>query len=303
VLPPARAAAVCLGLALGLAGCATQANLVDMESEVAALKARMARIDGGPGPVGPPPAIRAPQAGGDEAGPASATEALDLTISVDQLRQDLAELRGQMEEQTFRLGSFVSQADSRLAALEDKAGITPIPAPGATAPPGAGGPPPDLAVGAPPAPAVRPGPNGGVVLPGVVIAPRDEDAGAGVSAETAYQLAAGDFKRGHYNLAAAGFANFLEQYPESKLVPDAIYWLGESYRSQGMNARAVQVWEMQSESFPKAGTTPKALLALGETYRAMDNIPAAETALKRLIASFPVSDEAQRAKLILAELR
>lgn len=302
MLPSARAAAVLLGFALVAGGCATQANLVDMESEVAALKARMARIDGGPGPVGPPPSPPAPRAGG-EAGPATGTEALDLTISVDQMRQDLAELRGQMEEQTFRLTSFISQSDSRLAALEDKAGIAPVPSPGATAPPGAEGGAPDVAMGTPPVPAVRPGPDGGVVLPGVVIAPREEDAGTGVSAETAYQLAAGDFKRGHYNLAAAGFANFLEQHPESKLVPDAIYWLGESYRSQGMNARAVQVWEMQSESFPKAGTTPKALLALGETYRAMDNIPAAEKALKRLIASFPVSDEAQRAKLILAELR
>jgi len=300
-MPPAHLAAVCLGFALLMGGCATQANLVDMESEVAALKARMARVDGGPGPMAPPSSA-APRVA-DEAGPATGTETLDLAISIDQMRQDLAELRGQMEEQTFRLTSFISQSDSRLAALEDKAGITPVPTPGATYPPGVQGPAPDLAVGTPPSPAVRPGPDGGVVLPGVVIAPRDEDAGAGVSAETAYQLAAGDFKRGHYNLAAAGFANFLEQYPESKLVPDAIYWLGESYRSQGMNARAVQVWEMQSESFPKAGTTPKALLALGETYRAMDNIPAAEKALKRLIASFPVSDEAQRAKLILAELR
>lgn len=300
-MPSARVAALCLGLALAAGGCATQASLVDMESEVAALKARLARIDGGAGPAAP--AARAAPAGGDEAGPVSGTEALDLTISVDQMRQDVADLRGQVEEQNFRLTSFISQSDSRLATLEDKAGIAPVPAPGATAPPGASGPPPNVAKGTPPAPAVRPGPDGGVILPGVVIAPRDGDQGNGVSAETAFQLASGDFKRGHYNLAAAGFANFLEQYPDSKLVPDATYWLGESYRSQGMNARAAQVWEMQSQQFPKSGTTPKALLALGETYRSMDNIPAAEKALKRLIASFPVSDEAQRAKLILAELR
>ena len=142
-----------------------------------------------------------------------------------------------------------------------------------------------------------------LVLPGVMVAPPEKDKGAGVSAQTAYQLASGDFKRGHYSLAAAGFANFLEQYPESSLVPDATYWLGEAYRAQGMNARATQVWEQQAKKFPRHATTPQALLALGETYRAMDNIPAAEGALKRLIASFPVSDEAQRAKLILSELR
>lgn len=302
-----RAAAVAATLgcacALALPGCATQANVVDMEAEVAALKARVARLDGGPGPAMSAPVSMAgsvaPSAAMDEAGPVTGSDTLDLAISVDRLRDDVSELRGQLEEQSFRLSSFIGQADSRMAALEDKAGIAPVPSrgagPEAVAPPAMGGvPAPD---------GVQPGPEGGVVLPGVMIAPRDEDAGGGVSAETAYQLAAGDFKRGHYNLAAAGFANFLEQHPDAKQVPDAIYWLGESYRSQGMNARAVQVWEMEAESFPRHESTPQALLALGETYRAMDNIPAAEKALKRLIASFPVSDEAGRAKLILAELR
>ena len=299
-----RAAAVALGwvCALGLSGCATQANLVDMEAEVAALKSRLARLDGGPGPLAAAPAPGVVHV--DEGGPVSGSDALDLAIAVDRLRDEVSDLRGQAEEQSFHLTSFIGQADSRMAALEDKAGITPVPGPGAAGAAPLGATPPDAAA-VTPAPGVQPGPDGGVVLPGVMIAPRDADAdaGTGVSAQTAYQLAAGDFKRGHYNLAAAGFANFLEQYPDSKLVPDAIYWLGESYRAQGMNARAVQVWEMQAESFPRHATTPQALLSLGETYRAMDNIPAAEKALKRLIASFPVSTEAGRAKLILAELR
>jgi len=287
----ARAAALLLWM--GAAGCATQANMVDLQDEVADLKSRMARMDGGatvPSPALPFPDFSPVAASSAATGP-SDTQALDTAIAIDQLRAELSELRGRVEEQGYTLGTLTQEIDARLAVLEDKAGVTALRGPAGIAPGGE----------APPAAVATPG--GGVVLPGVMIAPRDEDVGSGVSARTAYDLAAGDFKRGHYSLAAAGFGNFLEQYPESSLVPDAVYWLGESYHAQGLNARAVKVWEMQAKEFPKAGTTPQALLSLGETYRAMDNIPAAEEALKRLIASFPVSDEAQRAKLILSELR
>jgi len=309
-MPARLTRALGLVLALGAAGCATQSNLVDLQDEVLALKARLARLDGGAGGAGglggvggaAPPSAPAPGMGAALSGAAqdegTITQALDLTVAVDQLHADLADLRGQVEEQGYTLSNLVQQSDSRLAALEAKAGIAPMPGPGA----GPGAPP----EGAPPGgeAAVPPAaPGAGVVLPGVLVAPRERDVKPGVSAQTAYQLASGDFKRGHYNLAAAGFANFLEQYPESSLVPDATYWLGESYRAQGLNARAVQVWDTLAKGFPKHATAPKALLALGETYRAMDNIPAAEQALKRLIASFPVSDEAQKAKLILSELR
>jgi tol-pal system protein YbgF len=300
-VPKRLARAAALLLWAGAAGCATQANMVDLQSEVADLKSRLARLDGGAPPPGPtvPFADFTPAApagpGGEPAAAPTDTQTLDLTIAVDQIRAELAELRGRVEEQGYTVGNLTQEIDARLAVLEDKAGVAPLPSPPGAAPGGVG-------AGEGP-PGVVSTPGGGVVLPGVMIAPREGDEGPGVSARTAYDLASGDYKRGHYSLAATGFGNFLEQYPESSLVPDAVYWLGESYRAQGLNARAVKVWEMQAKEFPKAGTTPQALLSLGETYRAMDNIPAAEEALKRLIASFPVSDEAQRAKLILSELR
>jgi len=289
------ARAACLVVGLALAGCATQSNLVDLQDEVTSLKARLARIDGGAAPpMAASPRAMAPTRGAEDEG--SASQALDTAVALDQLRADVADLRGQLEEQGYTVSNMLQQTDARLAALEEKTGLGPVPrgtGPGGMPPTGA----------APPAGAPGAASPPTVVLPGVMVAPPEKEKGSGVSAQTAYQLASGDFKRGHYSLAAAGFANFLEQYPESSLVPDATYWLGESYRAQGLNARATQVWEMQAKNFPRHTTTPQALLALGETYRAMDNIPAAEGALKRLIASFPVSDEAQRAKLILSELR
>jgi len=281
-------------LALVTSGCAMQSSVVDLEQQVTALKYRSdkARIAGTVGQV---------NAGAATAAGVSATEVLDLTIAVDQLRLELSETRGQLDEMAYAVTILSQGTDARLALLEEKAGVTTLPSPGRERSTAASGAqelaPPVMAPGAPQMPAPD------VVLPGVMIAPASQDMGGAVSAKTAYDLAGADFKRGHYNLAASGFANFLEQYPESNLTPSATYWLGESYRGQGLLARATKVWEQQAQTFPRHEESRRALLRLGEVYRSMDNIPAAEKALKKLIAGFQDSDEAQQAKLILSEIR
>jgi len=287
-------------LALVTSGCAMQSTVVDLEQQVAALKYRSdkGRVGASMGRVDP---------GTAAAAGVSATEVLDLTIAVDQLHTELAEVRGQLDEITFAVTTLTQGTDARLALLEEKAGVTTLPSLGGgresseaasgtqeLAPPITV---PDAGTAATSVPAPQ------VVLPGVMIAPANKDASGAISAKTAYGLAGADFKRGHYNLAAAGFANFLEQYPESNLTPAATYWLGESYRGQGLLARATKVWEQQTQTFPRHDESRRALLRLGEVYRSMDNIPAAEKALKKLIASFQDSAEAQQAKLILSEIR
>ncbi|MFQ5509979.1 MAG: tol-pal system protein YbgF [Leptospirillia bacterium] len=278
-------------------GCATQANLVDLEEEVARV-----REQAGMGAVGPAATVgeRVDYSPAEGSAPADAS-LLDLTVAMDQMRTEVSELRGQMDEMVFQVNSLAEQIDRRLTSLEEEAGIEQVPSIAGGEPSGPSVPDSAVAASQPADETVKTG--SGVVLPGVMIAPRDQDVGNQVSAQTAYSLAEGDFKRGHYNLAVAGFANFIEQYPESHLVPDATFWLADAYRAQGLASRAVKVWEMEAEAFPRHKLTPKALLALGQTYRKMDNIPAAEEAFKRLIARFPVSKEAQQAKLILVELR
>ena len=287
-------------LALLATGCATQANMVDLERDVAVLKQRLGpdssrfRVtapDPGPSlvPVQSAPLDATPIGGGPN-------ELFELTIALDEMRSEMAQMRGQVDELLYGMTTLTQEADQRLAALEEKAGITVVP----TLPP----PPTSGAAGeATVSEVVKPGIDGGVVMRGVVVPPREEDAPGGVSAGTAFELAANDLKRGHYSLAAAGFANFLTQYPDSALAPEATFWLGESYRGQGLAARAVKVWEMEVNTFPRHDMTPRALLALGEAYRGMDDIPAAEEALKRLVAGFPTSNYAGQAKLILSELR
>ncbi len=333
-------------LCAGLSGCATQATVVDLERDLALLKLRMASED-------PPAAAPGREVGMVRASNVSPggvnladspTELLDLTVSVDQLRTELSEIRGQMDELLYSLNSLTEDNDARLAALERHMGAggaigggtgtsaltipprfpdvpvrdgvvepltnladEPLSGPVAVTPA-------EAVAATQPAAQVVPGPQGAVVLPGVMIAPRAGDVvnptlpgglvpAGSVSAQTAYSLAARDLEQGHNSLAAAGFANFLNQYPDSPRVPQAAYSLGLAYMRQGMASRAVDVWQQQVATFPDHSSAPATLLSLGEAYRALDNIPAAEQAFKRLIARFPTAEQAEQAKLILSELR
>lgn len=299
------------GLAVLLGGCASQANMVDLETRVLAIQERLDRASalgstqpgaaaGGASPYGD--ADFSPVEGASPAAAAEGGEALvpgpgmlDMTLALDQVRQEVAELRGQVEELGFGMNSLAQTADSRLETLESRLGVstgplgpmTPgpsgmIPGKPGEAPPGAG-------------PVISTPSGGGITLPGIL-----RDAG---TPEQAFALARRDYDRGHFNIAAAGFANFMQQYPDSDQLPEATYWLGASYRAQGQTDRARQIWDTLIKRFARNPASAKALLGLGEMLRAEDDIPGAEDALKRLIAQFPSSDEARSAKRILIELR
>ncbi len=287
-----RPAVMALGFAA--AGCATQANVVDLQSEVASLKHRMGlAVASQPQPTeeGAMPG----EAGGVPS--ASAEEVLDLVLIIDQIREELADVQGQVEQFFFRLDTLTQRTEQRLAAVEAKAGmeasisLTPFPAE------------PPMAAPTESAEQSFPGRSPGIRLPGVYIAPDEQQAALSQEAGAAFAMASRDLEKGHSNLAAAGFKNFIKQHPDSPRIPEATYLLGESFLSQGMDVEAINVWEMLAKMAPRHQVTSKALLSLGRTYRSVDNIPAAESALKRLVARFPDSQEAGEAKLILSELR
>ncbi|MDH4230182.1 MAG: tetratricopeptide repeat protein [Nitrospirota bacterium] len=274
-------------LPLLMTGCASQANLVDMDGRLKSIEERVSRAAAlGGAPAGTPAgAAGASAASAASSGSPAGPGMLDITLAVDQLRQEMAELRGQVEELGHGVDSLAHSTDGRLAVLEQRGGASPIPGRPASAGPEGGGMSPSSAVDTP------------IRLPGSVVGSR------GATPDQAFGLARRDYDKGNYNIAAAGFANFLQQFPDSPRLGEATYWLGASYRAQGQGSRARQVWEAQLKNFPRDPASAKALLGLGEMFRGEDNVPGAEDALKRLIARFPDSEEARRAKSILSELR
>ncbi len=221
---------------------------------------------------------------------------VDLVVRLDQLAADVQMVQGRLEEQAHRVSELSKAVDDqsfrlnqvttkfealemRMAEQERKASIAPIPTPG-------GG----------PAPSSPPADQERVVLPGRT--PR-----SGLSPVEAYNLAYNDFIKGSYDLAIQGFQGFLQQYPNSILVPHAVYWLGESFYQTKQFPQAIEQYDRLISQFPKNDKLAGALLKEGFAYAAVGDKTKARAALKRVVEDFPRASEANLAKEKLAELR
>ena len=83
--------------------------------------------------------------------------------------------------------------------------------------------------------------------------------------ETDYAL----YKGARYDAAITGFNDFLGRYPNDRLVPDATYFLGESYARLGRHREAAEQFLKLSTDYTKSSRAPDALLRLGIALNAL----------------------------------
>lgn len=105
--------------------------------------------------------------------------------------------------------------------------------------------------------------------------------------QKAYDEAYNLMKKGDYVAAEASFLAFMKEYPKSKFVGNANYWLGETYYARGLFEQAVGVF---ADGFTKYKNNTKAadnLLKLGLTMNKLNKKQEACTAFKSLPTEFP----------------
>ncbi|MDE2058940.1 MAG: tetratricopeptide repeat protein [candidate division NC10 bacterium] len=78
------------------------------------------------------------------------------------------------------------------------------------------------------------------------------------SADELYSHALTDYTKGNYESAINGFRSIIELYPDSKRLPSARYWLGESYYSQKNSDQAIKEFELLIKQFPKSQEAKRA---------------------------------------------
>ena len=112
-----------------------------------------------------------------------------------------------------------------------------------------------------PGPAIQPlNPGGPVVaaLPPAAPTPKEE-----------YDVARASMKQGQYDGAEQGFRGFLQKHPRDRLVPDALYGLGDSYFQRGRYREAAEQFLKLSTDHANATRAPEGLLRLGMSLKAM----------------------------------
>jgi tol-pal system protein YbgF len=226
----------------------------------------------------------------------------DLLRDVEQIKSDLAKLRGQyevlsyeMEQANKRQRDLYLDLDGRLRKLEAGAGGAAAAAsPGAPpgSPPASEGAP--LPGNPPPAGAVPPPAGAGPPPPGPrgSLTPAPDVAGE----QRAYEAAFDQFKSGNYAAAVTSFQSFAKAHPKSALAPSALYWAGNAQYALKDYRAAIATQRQMIAAYPDSQKVPDALLNISSCYAEMRDGPSARRALEEIVTKYPGTDAAGKAR-------
>ncbi|TGD95590.1 tol-pal system protein YbgF [Methylobacterium nonmethylotrophicum] len=141
-------------------------------------------------------------------------------------------------------------------------------------------PPSNPAAAPPPAPAPRPSAS--------VAATGSGDAKADYEAAYAYVL------QRQYEQAEMSLRQFIQSHPRDALVPDATYWLGESYLQRNRTREAAEQFLKVSTDYARSRKAPDAMLKLGASLNALGAREQACATLAELERKFPQASASVR---------
>jgi len=105
----------------------------------------------------------------------------------------------------------------------------------------------------------------------------------------AYQTAFEALKEGRYKKAKASFKNFLKTYPNSIYAGNSQYWLGEAnYVTRNFEQGIIEFKQVVAK-YPNSAKVPDAMLKLGYTYYELKQYDQARATLQELRNRFPKS--------------
>lgn len=208
---------------------------------------------------------------------------LDMQNQLEQIRQDVAQLKGDLEVVTHQLedmrtkqNAVYTDLDTRVRNLET------------------------LAQSVTSGQAATPGANGGNGGNGNTKSDvPQQELSAFAEAESLNQA-------GKYKEAFNAYDAFLKNYSGSKLTPDALYGMGyvqfalKSYKSSAATQQKFL------DSYASHSLAPNAMLNLANSQIQLGQIPAAKKTLKELIAAYPsaeVTPSAQKRLKVLESIK
>ena len=210
-----------------------------------------------------------------------------LVAKVDEMDQRLQNTQGSIEQTNYRIDRLVQQLTQAQRDIEDlKARAAAM----AAVPPNV--PPATTTAASAPAPSMSE-----VTVP----APINPQPSSGNPMEL-YQTAYRDYQRGNFDLAIAGFADFVRQNPNSDLADNAAYWIGESLFSQKKYQDAIAQFDSVVTKFPQSDKVPGALLKKGYAYIALGERAQGIVQLQYVVHEHPSSQEASLARQKLQSL-
>jgi tol-pal system protein YbgF len=206
----------------------------------------------------------------------------DYGAKTDQITTDIQLLQGRVEENNFRLAELAQKTDDRAVKLSELAGrIDEVDAKIK-----------HLSAGTPIASAATASPDKEKHAPPKTIEPSE-----------VYRQAKSDYDKGNFDLALAGFQNYIVQFPGASQADNAQYWVGECYYALKDYTKAIDAFAKVIKSFPKSVKVPGAKLKIGLAYWNEKNPAKAKEYFHKVIKEHPGTNEAEIAKDRLAKIK
>jgi len=197
-----------------------------------------------------------------------------LFLQLQQLQEEVMDLRGKVEEQAFEIQQLKQQSLERYVDLDRRisgsagadAAAAPMPSAGVAAP-------------LPAAPAAVP-------------PAQPADARSDANEAEAYRAAYALVRNQDFPQAIAAFNRFLEVYPNGGFTPNAYYWLGELYLvlSPPDTVSAQRAFSELLQRYPRDPKVPDALYKLGKVSFDNGDRVAARGYLERVVNEFADSN-------------
>jgi tol-pal system protein YbgF len=126
-------------------------------------------------------------------------------------------------------------------------------------------------------------------------APTGPPAAGGPTAEQIYAASLQQLRRGSPGTARMGFRELLRTYPSSPRVPDATYFVGETFAAEAPDS-AQGYYSKVVESFPQSPRAASSLYKLGLLAERRKDLDGARGYFTRVVRDYPRSDEAALAR-------
>ena len=144
----------------------------------------------------------------------------------------------------------------------------------------------------------KPGP-----LPGNLSKPSIATIDEGSTETGLYESSYALFKAEKYEQANSSFRKFLNVYPQSDLADNAQFWIGECFMGLKQYEQAILAYQEVIKNYPKANKVTNAMLRQAIAFLEIKDKTSSKLLLKRIIQKYPKSSEAKIAQTKLDSLK
>lgn len=119
--------------------------------------------------------------------------------------------------------------------------------------------------------------------------------------EDMYDYAIGVLKAGESAKARTLFSSFAEKNPQHKLMPNVLYWKGETFYLDKDFESSIVTFQDVIDKYPQSEKAPDAMLKQGLAFLSLKDTKNAKILFELVVGKFPKSPTAEKAKQKLAE--